>query len=102
MGVFKNPRIQSGCMTITLRKGSVLWPTDMVNKSLTVRSLRKLLEDKSPYSGKNESALSVTFSLSSLTAKPTAVEVQLLLTEYMECFSSGAYGLHQASEITFP
>ncbi len=38
----------------------------------------------------------------SVTAKPTAVEVKLLLVEYRVCLSSGRYGAHQPSAITFP
>ncbi|MEI9962094.1 MAG: hypothetical protein WDM76_13475 [Limisphaerales bacterium] len=52
--------------------------------------------------GKKEMILSSTVSLPSVTAKPMAVEVKLLLKEYSMWFKSGAYGDHQPSTTTWP
>src|SRR5262245_17800225 len=53
-------------------------------------------------SGKNFNTLSSTLSLPSATARPTAVEVKLLLSEYSECRASRRYGAHQPSATTWP
>jgi hypothetical protein len=60
---------------------SVACPTDIVNKCFTWRAARFSLTEAGRSSGKKEVTASLTFILPSETAKPTAVEVKLLLNE---------------------
>src|SRR2546423_489028 len=53
-------------------------------------------------SGKNFRTGSSMLNLPSATARPTAVEVKLLLSECMTCGLSGASGFHQPSATTCP
>ena len=53
----------------------------MVSRSCTVNAFRLSLTSAGASSGKKLSTLSVSFNLPSLTAKPTAVAVKVLLTE---------------------
>src|SRR5581483_6967216 len=52
--------------------------------------------------GKKEITLSYSDSFFSLTKKPMAVEVKLLLQLYMVCFNSRLYGFHQPCATTLP
>ena len=64
-----------------MRGGSVWWPVDMRSRSLTRIALRFLLGSAGASSGKNFSTSSSTLSFPSAMARPTAVEVKLLLSE---------------------
>ena len=61
--------------------GSICWPVDMRSKSLTRMACRLLLGSAGASSGKNFNTWSSTLSLPSAIARPTAVEVKLLLSE---------------------
>ena len=60
---------------------SAACPTDIVNKCFTRSAARFSPTVAGRSSGKNDVTGSSTFSLPSVTAKPTAVEVKLLLNE---------------------
>ena len=82
--------------------GSFSLPVDMVSRSFTRMAARFSLTSAGRSSGKKETTLSSTLSFLSATANPTAVEVKLLLMEYIVCTSSGPYGSHQPSAMTCP
>src|SRR6516165_1133675 len=82
--------------------GSGLCPTDMVITSRTVNAANAGLTLSGNSFWKKEITLSESFNFPSVTANPTAVEVKLLLVEYMVCLRSGRYGFHKVSAITFP
>lgn len=65
--------------------GSSWWPVAMRSRSRTRMDLRLALGDPGASSGKNFSTGSSMLSRPSATAKPTAVEVKLLLNEYSSC-----------------
>src|SRR5262249_15438381 len=67
-----------------LRGGSVCWPVDIRSKSLTRIALRLPLGSLGASSGKNFKTSSSRRSFPSAIAKPTAVEVKLLLSENNE------------------
>src|SRR4051812_10367076 len=73
---------------LTARVGSGSCPTDMLRRFFTVSSARYGLTVSGKSPGKKETTLSFKLNLPSLTAKPTAVAVKLLLTEYIVCFKS--------------
>ena len=62
--------------------GSVSCPQFMVSRSRTVMAARFSLTVAGSLSGKKEMTLSVSFSLPSEAASPTAVAVNVLLTEF--------------------
>src|ERR1039458_13811 len=62
--------------------GSFALPTDIVSRSLTRNAARCSLTGWGRSCGKSDSPRSSTRSLPTATAKPTAVEVKLLLREY--------------------
>src|ERR1035441_569776 len=62
--------------------GSFALPTDIVSRSLTRNAARCSLTGWGRSCGKNDTTRSSTRSLPSATAKPTTVEVKLLLREY--------------------
>src|SRR5262245_4805194 len=76
------------------RGGSVCWPVFMRSRSRTRIALRLALGSAGASSGKNFSTSSSRLSLPSAMARPTAVEVKLLLSEYSECGASALYGAH--------
>src|SRR5438132_8835231 len=81
-GWTKNVLVQG---RMAVRIGSDWCPVDMRSRSLSRIALRLLLGSAGASSGKNFSTGSSTLSLPSATAKPTAVEVKLLLSEYRAC-----------------
>src|SRR5579864_477749 len=83
-------------------RGSGSIPSDIIRTSLMVRAARlgEIVSGRS--FGKNEMTLSESFILFSLTAKPIAVDVKVLLAEYNVCRSDDLYGSHHPSAITFP
>src|SRR5262245_29449366 len=84
------------------RGGSVWCPVDMRSRSLRRIAFRLLLGSAGASSGKNFSTGSSTLNFPSAAARPTAVEVKLLLSENRECGVSAAYGAHQPSATTWP
>ena len=82
--------------------GSFSLPTDMVSRCFTFSFARFSLAVAGTSSGKKEITLSSTLSFPSFTAKPTAVEVKLLLIEYIVWRRFAAYGSHQPSATTLP
>src|ERR1035437_7284371 len=72
---------QFSCSTVG-NVGTFPLPTDVVSRSLTRKAARCSLTCSGRSCGKNEITRSSTRSLPSVTAKPTAVEVKLLLSEY--------------------
>src|SRR5262245_12961704 len=84
------------------RGGSVWWPVDIRSRSLNRIALRLAEGSAGASSGKNLRTGSSTLSFPSPTAKPTAVEVKLLLNEKSMCGDSAAYGDHQPSATTCP
>lgn len=66
----------------TVPVGSVSCPQFMVSRSRTVMAARFSLTVAGSLSGKKEMTLSVSFSLPSEAASPTAVAVNVLLTEF--------------------
>ena len=82
--------------------GSVWWPVDMASRSRTRMAFWRSLPAAGVTSGKNFSTVSSTLSLPSACARPTAVDVKLLLSENIRCGVSAAYGAHQPSAITWP
>jgi hypothetical protein len=87
---------------LALKSGSAFIPADILSRSCTVISFMYGLSVSGRDSGKNDTTLSVNLSLFSAMASPTPMDVKLLLTENMTCFSSFLYGLHHPSEIVFP
>src|ERR1017187_6004151 len=79
---------------------SACWPVFIVSKSRTRICLRFSLGTLGAASGKNFKTSSSKLNFPSLITSPTAVEVKLLLNEYMECLVSAAYGDHQPSATT--
>ena len=67
----------------TVCVGSFSLPVDIVSRSFTRIAARFSLIFGGSSSGKNDTTLSSTLILPSATAKPTAVEVKLLLIEYI-------------------
>jgi WD40 repeat protein len=63
--------------------GSFAFPTDIVSKSFTRNAARFSLTSFGNSFGKNDTTRSSTRSFPSATAKPIAVDVKLLLIEYM-------------------
>jgi len=63
-------------------------PTDIVSRCLIFNARKLSLISAGNLSGKNEVTGSSTVSLSSVLAKPIAVEVKLLLKEYSMWLSS--------------
>src|SRR5664279_2653874 len=82
MGVARNPFTQLRFLLATFCEESGSIPSAMISTSRTVSAARKgeMLSGRSL--GKKEMTLSVSLSLFSLTANPTAVEVKVLLAEY--------------------
>src|SRR5262245_22375231 len=76
------------------RGGSAWCPVDIRRRSLTRMDLRLLLGS----AGTSSSRL----SFPSAMARPTAVEVKLLLSEKREWRASASYGAHQPSATTRP
>src|SRR6266487_228727 len=74
----------------------------MHNKSRTRMALRLSAGAGGASSGKNFSTSSSMLNLPSATARPTAVDVKLLLSEYNTCGVSAAYGVHHPSATTEP
>ena len=68
--------------------GSFSLPVDMESRSFTRMAARLSLIFSGSSFGKNEITLSSTLIFPSATAKPTAVEVKLLLIEYIVCTNS--------------
>src|SRR5580698_4888585 len=64
---------------------SACWPVDIRSRSRTRICLRFSLGFAGASSGKNFSTGSRRLNLPSEMASPTAVEVKLLLNEYIEC-----------------
>src|ERR1039457_4949727 len=79
---------------------SACCPLDMVSRSCTRIALRFSPGPAGASSGKNFSTSSSTLNFPSATASPTAVEVKLLLNEYIECGVAAANGDHQPSATT--
>src|SRR5271165_1354733 len=77
IGNDKNDFTQSSSLVI-VGVESCAWPTDIVSKSFIFKARRLSLTVPGHCSGKNEITGSVTPSLPSVLAKPTAVEVKLL------------------------
>ena len=101
-GFARNDLTQLLSLTTVLKVGSGSCPADMLSKSLTFIFDKNGLTVSGNASGKKEMTLSSTDNFFSLTAKPTAVAVKLLLVEYNVCLSSGLYGFHHPSAITLP
>src|SRR5678816_1607236 len=100
-GVAKKDLTQSLVIT-TGPVGSGSCPAVIDNRCLIFRSDKSGVILAGSLPGKKEITLSSTLIFFSSTAKPTAVDVKLLLKEYNVCFRSGRYGFHQPSAITFP
>ena len=82
--------------------GSVWWPVHIVSRSRTRIALSLSEGGAGASSGKNFSTGSSMPSFPSATARPTAVEVKLLLSEYRTCGWSAAAGCHQPSATPRP
>ena len=65
-------------------------------------ALRLVLGSAGASSGKNFSTSSSRLSFPSAMARPTAVEVKLLLSEYSEWGDAALYGAHHPSATTWP
>src|SRR5262249_14804911 len=79
-GCARNALVQ-GCFDAA-RAGSVWCPVDMRSRSRTRIALRLLLGSAGAASGENLGTRSSRLRLPPATARPTAVEVKLLLSEY--------------------
>ncbi len=69
------------CSFVMMGVESLASPTDIVNKCFTLSAFRFSLTSDGSSSEKKEVTESSTLHLPSETAKPTAVEVKLLLNE---------------------
>src|ERR1035438_1405016 len=69
--------------------GSLALPTDMVSRSFTCNAAKCSPTSGGKSCGKNDTTRSSTRSFPSATARPTAVEVKLLLREYNARLKSG-------------
>src|SRR5580658_6485785 len=74
----------------------------MRSKSRMRMALRLALASAGASSGKNFNTGSSKLNFPSEIASPTAVDVKLLLNEYIECGVLAAYGDHQPSATTWP
>src|SRR3954471_18604157 len=74
----------------------------MARRSRTRMDLRLALGFGGMRSGKKETTVSSMLSLPSACARPTAVDVKLLLKEYMVWRFAVLYGVHHPSPITEP
>src|SRR5262245_50099250 len=88
--------------SVLVNLGSVWWPVDMVSRSRTRIAFRFRDGSAGARSGKNESTSSSRLNFPSSTARPTAVEVKLLLSECITCGVSADCGFHQPSATTWP
>src|SRR5688572_23244673 len=79
---------------------SACWPVFIRSKSRTRIALRLSPGFAGVSSGKNFNTGSSRLSLPSAMAKPTAVDVKLLLSEYIECGVWAANGDHHPSATT--
>ena len=79
---------------------SAWWPVDIASRSRTRIAFRFSLGSAGASSGKKESTVSSRLSLPSAIARPTPVDVKLLLSEKSTCGSSRRYGPHQPSATT--
>jgi hypothetical protein len=77
--------------------GSGLCPTDIVITSRTVRAANAGLTVSVTHFGRRKSPCQ-KFQFALSNGKTTAVDVKLLLVEYIVCLRSGRYGFHQASQ----
>ena len=66
---------------------SACWPVFILSRSRSRIPFRLSLTVAGASSGKAESTLSSSVSLPSAIARPTAVDVKLLLSEYITCGS---------------
>jgi hypothetical protein len=78
------------------------WPADMRSRSRTRIAFRLSTGSAGASSGKKSSTGSSRLSLPSAIARPTAVEVKLLLSEYSSWLVVLSYGDHQPSATTWP
>jgi hypothetical protein len=84
------------------KPGSVWWPVFIRSRSRT-RICRRFADGCAGASlEKNFSTSSSRPSFPSPTAMPTAVDVKLLLSEYITCGVRASYGLHHPSATTLP
>ena len=82
--------------------GSVRWPVDIASRSRIRMPFWKSLPAAGVTSGKYFSTGSSMLNLPSACARPTAVDVKLLVSENIWCGVSAANGAHQPSAITWP
>ena len=82
--------------------GSVRWPVDIASRSRIRMPFWKSLPAAGVTSGKYFSTGSSMLNLPSAWARPTAVDVKLLVSENIWCGVSAANGVHQPSAITWP
>jgi hypothetical protein len=87
MGAARKVFVHSG---VAERTGSLWWPVDIESRSRTRSALRNALGSAGASAGKNLSTGSSMLSSPSDTARPTAVDVKLLVSEYIVCRTSGA------------
>jgi hypothetical protein len=101
-GRLKKVRVSPASRNENFCMSSACWPVDMARRSRTRIAFRLTLGSAGASSGKNLRTGSSIESLPSETARPTAVEVKLLLSENITWGSSLAKGDHQPSATTWP
>src|SRR6185312_10269115 len=90
IGVARKAFTQSSVLKGITVVGSGSCPALIVRRSFTVSAASQGFTVSGRLCGKKETTLSVTFSFPSVTAKPTAVLVKLLLVLYRLCFKLAA------------